>query len=127
MAQIEINLTKEEKINILNKNIKEFYDIDKKIKELQKVQKQTREEIMDLLRDKDTCESGDYDNGEFHAFIYKGTNSSLKANLIEENLKVTVTDKCYNVTTYDALKVEKSKKTKQTEDNNAEVKFNVEL
>ena len=139
MAEVKVELTKEEKLSIINKDLPRFFELNETIKILENEQKELRSEIMSLIKDKDVCENQVYNNGEYVAEISKGSNSSLKPLLIEQVLKVKVTDECYGTTYYDKLSVKKadqikkannSKKKKETQllqETSNEVKFNVEL
>lgn len=135
MGQIEIQLTKEEKIKLLDGNISEMYDIKEQLKVLQNREKKLREETLVLLKDSEVCKDQTYDNGIYHAYVYQGKNSYIKPLLIEQHLKVKVTPECYGVTTYDAIKIEKhkaddvSKKKgkKVLQEQKDEVKFDVTL
>lgn len=136
MGQIKVELTKEEKIKLLDANIAEMYDIKEKLKVLQNREKELRGETLNLLKDSKVCKDQTYDNGIYRAYVYQGKNSSIKPLLVEQHLKVKVTPECYGVTTYDAIKIEKSEandKTKKKNDKKVlqeqkdEVKFDVTL
>lgn len=136
MGQIKVELTKEEKIKLLDVNIAEMYDIKEKLKTLQNREKELRGETLNLLKDSEVCKDQTYDNGIYRAYVYQGKNSSIKPLLVEQHLKVKVTPECYGVTTYDAIKIEKSEandKSKKKNDKKVlqeqkdEVKFDVTL
>lgn len=136
MGQIKVELTKEEKIKLLDANIAEMYDIKEQLKVLQNREKELRGETLNLLKDSEVCKDQTYDNGIYRAYVYQGKNSYIKPLLVEQHLKVKVTPECYGVTTYDAIKIEKSEandKAKKKDDKKVlqeqkdEVKFDVTL
>ena len=107
MAEVEVQITKDEAIKLLDTNMKEFFDLTKKIKELTDTQNSLKAEITSLVKkffsDNYDCV---YRNSQYYARVTKTTRPNLKKELIEKVLNVIVTNECYSVTTYDTLKVD---------------------
>lgn len=107
MAELEIQINKDEAIKLLDSNMKEFFDIAKKIKELTTAQSSLKAEITSLLKKffttNDDCV---YKNSEYYARVSKTTRPNLNKELVEKMLNVVVTNECYSLTTYDTLKVD---------------------
>lgn len=116
MSQIEAEISKEEAIKIIDADLKEYYDINTKIKELTDKQKLMKSEISTILKkffidiDNNECL---YKNDGYYARLTSMTRSTLKKELVEKLLKVEVTNECYTTTVSDTLKVDTIDKYKE--------------
>lgn len=107
MAELELQISKDEAIKLLDTNMKEFFDIGKKIKEMTDKQNSLKAEITSLVKKFFTTENDcAYKNSEYYARVSKTTRPNLNKDLVEKMLKVVVTNECYTITTYDTLKVD---------------------
>lgn len=100
----KIELTKEEKIAILDSDLQEFFELKKKESEVQKRLKILNGSITSLISElyPDTkC----YTNDKFNAYMSECTRSSLNAALVEKVFNITLTDACYKTTNYNTLSV----------------------
>lgn len=140
MAELEIQITKDEATKLLDSNMKEYFDLAKKIKELTTEQNSLKAEITSLLKKFFTDDDCVYKNSEYYARVTKTTRPTLNKELVEKMLNVVVTNECYNLTTYDTLKVdlasnykepkkkvimESEKKSESKQEN--KINFNIDL
>lgn len=116
MSQIEAEISKEEAIKILDTDLKEYYEINVKMKELTDRQKSMKSEISTILKkffiDTDNNECL-YKNDNYYARLTSMTRSTLKKELVEKLLNVEVTNECYTNTVSDTLKVDTIDKYKE--------------
>ena len=116
MSQVEAEISKEEAIKIIDVDLKEYYEINTKIKELTDKQKSMKSEISTILKkffidiDNNECL---YKNDNYYARLTSMTRSTLKKELVEKLLKVEVTNECYTNTISDTLKVDTIDKYKE--------------
>lgn len=116
MSQVEAEISKEEAIKIIDADLKEYYEINTKIKELTDKQKSMKSEISTILKkffidiDNNECL---YKNDNYYARLTSMTRSTLKKELVEKLLKVEVTNECYTNTISDTLKVDTIDKYKE--------------
>ena len=116
MSQVEAEISKEEAIKIIDDDLKEYYEINTKIKELTDKQKSMKSEISTILKkffidiDNNECL---YKNDNYYARLTSMTRSTLKKELVEKLLKVEVTNECYTNTISDTLKVDTIDKYKE--------------
>jgi len=116
MSQIEAEISKDEAIKILDADLKEYYEINVKMKELTDKQKSTKSEISTILKkffidtENDECL---YKNDGYYARLTSMTRSTLKKELVEKLLNVEVTNECYTNTVSDTLKVDTIDKYKE--------------
>lgn len=107
MTELEVQISKDEAIKLLDSNMKEFFDLAKKIKELTAAQNSLKAEIISLLKKFFTLDNDCvYRNSEYYARVSKTTRPNLNKELVEKMLNVVVTNECYTLTTYDTLKVD---------------------
>lgn len=116
MSQIEAEISKDEAIKILDADLKEYYEINVKMKELTDRQKSMKSEISTILKkffiDTDNNECL-YKNDNYYARLSSMTRSTLKKELVEKLLNVEVTNECYTNTVSDTLKVDTIDKYKE--------------
>lgn len=136
MAQIEIDIDRNDAIKLIDKDLKEYYEVGKQIKDLTNKQNDLKAEIASILK-KFFKRNDDYlyKNDTYYARISEATRSTLKKELIEKFLNVSITNECYTYTKYDTMKIdtiENYNKKKQVEkhilmENSKPVEFKIDL
>jgi hypothetical protein len=137
MAQIEIDIDRNDAIKLIDKDLKEYYEVGKQIKDLTNKQNDLKAEITSILK-KFFKRNDDYlyKNDTYYARISEATRSTLKKELIEKFLNVSITNECYTYTKYDTMKIDTienyNKKKQQAEkhilmENSKPVEFKIDL
>ena len=103
-------LTKEEKLAVLNSDLQEFFELKQKESEVQKRLKVLNGSISSLISEL-YPDTNCYTNDKFNAYITECSRSTLNAALVEKIFKITLTNECYKVSNYNTLKVQELPKT----------------